>query len=111
MTLSYIKLNALPDEYGPLIYIWRVGDDVYVGKSINGVGRAVREYTNNIRKLLAGEPYRKGKPDKWRKVHRRLAEAARSGECITLELIASSHDTLIADERRLIVELRATLNG
>lgn len=91
--------------------MWRIGADVYVGKSINGVGRAVKEYRNNVRKMIEGQPYRKNKPDAWRRVHRRLHAATVAGETITLELIASTHTSLLADEQRLIRELGATLNG
>lgn len=109
--MKFEKLNALDDEHGPMIYVWRVGADVYVGKSINGVGRAVREYHNNVRKMLAGQPYRKSKPDAWRRVHRRLHAAMLAGETITLELIPSTLEDLLKDEERLIRELGATLNG
>lgn len=109
--MKFTKLNSLPDESGPLIYVWRVGGDVYVGKSVNGVGRAVGEYRNNIRKMIAGQPYRKSKPGQWRKVHQRLHAAVTAGEEITLELIPSTRESIKADEQRLIRELGATLNG
>ncbi len=111
-SLPFERLDDLGQdaELGPVIYVWRMGEDIYVGKSKNGVARAVREYANNIRRLRAGEPYRKSKPDKWRAVHLRLAEAVASGERITLELRSSSLETLNADEARLIADLGATLN-
>jgi hypothetical protein len=95
---------------GPAIYIYRVGADVYVGKSRNGVRRALGEYRNNVRKRLAGAPYRKSKPNDWRVVHLRLADAVMSGEHITLELRVSTLEALDADEQRLIKQLRASLN-
>lgn len=51
------------------IYEWRIeGVGLYVGKSKDLASR-LREYPNNVRKLLAGEPYRKSKPDKFRLIH------------------------------------------
>ena len=109
--MNFTHLNRLDDEHGPLIYIWTIGADMYVGKSKNGISRAIGEYRNNVRKLLAGLPYRRSKPDQWRRVHRRLGEAVRAGEPITLELIPSTLVGLNADEQRLIRELGATVNG
>ena len=73
--MNFTHLNRLDDEHGPLIYIWTIGADVYVGKS------------------------------------KRLGEAVRAGEPITLELIPGTLVGLNADEQRLIRELGATLNG
>lgn len=59
----------------PGIYEWRIGNEsLYIGKSARLRGR-IREYPNNVRKLLAGEAYRKGKPTSYRVVHHELCTA------------------------------------
>lgn len=56
----------------PGIYEWRIGDrGIYIGKS-KRVPRRIREYPNNVRKLITGLPYRKGKPTSYREVHHEL---------------------------------------
>lgn len=56
----------------PGIYEWRIGvDSLYIGKSARLRGR-IREYPNNVRKLIAGDAYRKGKPTSYREIHRAL---------------------------------------
>ncbi len=83
------------DERQPLIYLWEVtdGDGVvgyrYVGKSINGSHRPKAAYRLNVNHLLDGKPYRKGNPDGFRVVHRRLADATRGGAKIQLSLICN----------------------
>jgi hypothetical protein len=96
---------------GPLIYCFRIGADVYVGKASGGPTRPLNDYRRNVQRLLAGKPYRAGKPDKWRLVHRVMADAVRSGVSIRLEFHASSLERINDDEQRLIRELGATLNG
>jgi hypothetical protein len=57
------------------VYEWRIDEvGLYVGKS-KRLAAKLREYPNNVRKLLAGRPYRKSKPDDFRAVHRNLADA------------------------------------
>lgn len=59
----------------PGIYEWRIGSDsLYIGKSARLRGR-IREYPNNVRKLIAGEAYRKGKPTSYRDIHHELRVA------------------------------------
>jgi hypothetical protein len=93
----------------PLIYRWEVLDSTgrrvycYVGKSKNGSLRAVNEYKNNLRKYFAGEPYRKGKPDGWRPVHLRLAEAVKNRERLVLTYLCNvqPHENINEVEARL----------
>ena len=59
----------------PGIYEWSIGDEcLYIGKSVRLRGR-IREYPNNVRKLIAGESYRKSKPTSYREVHHELRSA------------------------------------
>lgn len=96
---------------GPLIYCFRIGADVYVGKAKGGPKRPLTHYRRNVRRLIAGKPYRASKPDKWRRVHHAMADAVRSGVSIRLEFYVSSLERIDDDEQRLIRELGATLNG
>lgn len=71
-------MRDVPDHIDldlPGIYEWRIGNEsLYIGKSARLRGR-IREYPNNVRKLIAGEPYRKGKPTSYREVHHELRNA------------------------------------
>ena len=46
-------------------------------------------YARNVRNLLAGRPYRKGKPGDFRRVHREPAWAVRNGQRVTLTLLCT----------------------
>jgi hypothetical protein len=95
----------------PAVYVWTIeGVGCYVGKSRRLRAR-LREYDNNVRKILAGHPYRKGKSDGWRRVHLELAAARLAGLSVTLEVVETCGlDELNARERHWI-GLRGTLNG
>lgn len=81
------------DPARPLIYRWLIVDEAgdriacYVGKSKNGAKRPMRDYERNVRRLMAGRPYRKGKPDGFREIHRLMAEAVRQKQTIVLTLL------------------------
>ncbi len=81
------------DPEQPLIYRWEIFDHVgertacYVGKSKNGAKRPLRDYKRNVRRLLAGQPYRKSKPEEFRDIHRLMAEAVRQDRTIVLTLL------------------------
>jgi hypothetical protein len=81
------------DDTKPLIYLWEVIDHddglvyCYVGKAKNGAGRPQKHYARNVRNLFLGRPYRKGKQENFRQVHRQLALAMQSQHRIVLRLI------------------------
>ena len=53
------------------IYEWRIeGVGIYIGQSKRLAGR-LREYPNNVRKIIDGAPYRKGKPGEARRTLQR----------------------------------------
>lgn len=91
------------------LYEWRIeGVGCYIGQYTRAT-RPRREYALNVGHILAGKPYRKGKPTAFRTVHLRLAEAAKAGTPVTLSLIENVPDKadrnrrereLIADRRR-----------
>src|SRR3954447_14137227 len=92
---AYELVATNVDPTQPLIYLWEVVDasgDVsyrYVGKSTNGAERPLTAYRRNVNNLLAGRPYRKSKPDAFRLVHRRLAEAVEAGSGIRLTYLCN----------------------
>ena len=75
------------DESQPLLYQWEIHDAQtgelrgrYVGKARAGSERPRVHYARNVKRLLAGLPYRRNKPESFRAVHRALAEAVRAGD-------------------------------
>jgi hypothetical protein len=83
------------DPTRPLIYLWEiVGLDgvvccSYVGKASGGANRPRTQYRRNVHNILNGRPYRKGKPDQFRVIHRRMAQAVRAGETVRLTLVCN----------------------
>jgi len=100
------------NESLPLIYMWEIRDrdgqlrGRYVGKAKAGAGRPLMHYKRNVRNILLNRPYRKGKPDGYRRVHVALAEAQRDGMEVTLHFLCnvSADDDINEVERRLIRE-------
>lgn len=83
------------DPSQPLIYLWEISDPDgsvccrYVGKASRGADRPRTQYRRNVNNILAGRPYRKGKPDQFRAIHRRMAQAVRAGETIRLTFVCN----------------------
>ncbi|MNJ61220.1 hypothetical protein D3C77_569990 [compost metagenome] len=81
------------DQRKPLLYMWQIAEDDgqvvyrYVGKAQGGAGRPLKHYRRNVDNFIAGKPYRKSKPDRWRDVHRWLIWAVLTDRPITLYLI------------------------
>ena len=83
------------DPSQPLIYPWEIISPDgsvccrYVGKASRGANRPRTQYRRNVNNILAGRPYRKGKPDQFRAIHRRMAQAVKVGEAMRLTLICN----------------------
>ena len=83
------------DPSRPLIYLWEiVGSDGtvccrYVGKASGGAHRPRTQYRRNVNNILQGRPYRKGKPDQFRAIHRRMAQAVQAAETLRLTLVCN----------------------
>lgn len=108
------------DDTQRLLYLWEIHDAStgvllasYVGKAEKGIARRRQEYSTNIRRLLAGLPYRKGNPDGFRSIHRALADAVRLNHQITLRLLrnVSREEDIYKAEREMVVALGCSLNG
>lgn len=93
--MNFSKLADDIIETEPLIYMWEIRDSAgalvgrYVGKARTGADRPLKHYRRNVANLLAGKPYRKSKPDGYRRVHRALAEAEAKGLQITLRFLCN----------------------
>ena len=93
MQFEEIKGDVEPSR--PLIYLWEIIDASgavccrYVGKASGGARRPRAHYRRNVNKLLHGKPYRKGKPDAFRAIHRRMAQAVQLGELLRLSFICN----------------------
>jgi hypothetical protein len=96
----------------PGIYQWLIDErEVYIGQYTDS-NRPRNEYRRNIENLLKGKPYRKNKPDKFRKIHHHLKEAVLTGRKITLTLLENQPKKEVRNrrERELIAErIRAGL--
>ena len=98
----------------PGIYEWRLeGIGLYIGQSRRMRAR-IREYPNNVRKLLAGAPYRAGRPTNYRAIHHDLQRAYKTGATILVTILENCCLTeLNARERYWIARRReeARLGG
>ena len=98
----------------PLIYMWEIKSrtgcvmGLYVGKAKAGAKRPTTHYSRNVANILAGKPYRRGKPDGYRRVHHVLARAHRQGHSITLHFLCNveSPESINEVEKRCIRERR-----
>ena len=94
-SLSFDFVPDAIDQTEPLIYAWEIRDRSgklryrYVGKAKGGAERPLKHYGRNVANLLAGRPYRRSKPDDFRTVHRRLADAAEWEWSVTLRLVSN----------------------
>lgn len=99
------------DEAG--IYPWEIeGAGRYVGKATRPRGR-FNEHSNNVRKIAEGRPYRRSKPDEFRRIHRALAQAHIDGRAMTYSVVETCEagTVLLERERHWIALLRPTPNG
>jgi len=92
-----IVLNDVNQET-PLIYMWEIhksNGEVfgrYVGKSKDS-DRPLKRYKMNVMNLLAGKPYHKiNKPDGYRVIHKKLAEAVADNHSITLTFLCNKQE-------------------
>ncbi|TMP29250.1 hypothetical protein CWB99_02360 [Pseudoalteromonas rubra] len=110
--MEFETLTYNVNEGKALIYMWETHDEDgaltgrYVGKAKGGSKRPRQHYKRNVRRLLQNRPYRKSNPKGYRKVHRHLAEADRSGHKITLSFLCNidASENINDVEQRLIKE-------
>ncbi|HEY3948050.1 GIY-YIG nuclease family protein [Phenylobacterium sp.] len=90
------------------IYLWTIGDDaLYVGQARRLRSR-IRQYPNNVRRLLAGLPYRKAKPSEYRKIHVALAEAYNKSSQVTVSVLEVCEPELLNERERYWIDRHRT---
>ncbi|WP_399697676.1 hypothetical protein [Xenophilus sp.] len=93
--MQFTEAPSEVDTSRALIYLWEILDSEgmvccrYVGKASRGAGRPRTQYRRNVNNILAGRPYRKGKPTDFRAIHRRMAQAVQAGEAMRLSFICN----------------------
>lgn len=88
------------------IYEWRIeGVGLYVGQSKRLKSR-LREYPNNVRKLIAKAPYRKSKPDGFRVIHRHLSAAYESQAAVKFSVLEICARDLLNECERAWIKRR-----
>jgi len=95
----------------PGLYEWHiecVGRYICKFKRIN---RPLKEYGRNVVRLVSGLPYRKGKPDGFRRIHVELAQAVRSGRRIELTILENPSLADINRRERELISERGSLNA
>ncbi|MGV3553631.1 MAG: hypothetical protein ACO1OD_00065 [Croceibacterium sp.] len=94
------------DVMKPGIYEWRIGQfAVYVGKSKRLRSR-IREYPNNVQKLINEAPYRLTNPDGFGEIHRYLHEASLQGYRATVTVLENCEEPELNARERYWIELR-----
>lgn len=95
LSMQFEEMPGHTNPSMPLIYLWEIIDSNglvccrYVGKASLGAHRPRTQYCRNVNNLLQGKPYRKGKPDAFRKIHHRMAAAVKAGACLRLSFLCN----------------------
>lgn len=94
------------DPAQPGIYEWRIADQsLYIGKS-SRLSSRLREYPNNVRKLVNEAPYRKGKATAYREVHHELRRAHDSGIAVTVTILENCERCDLDERERHWIAIR-----
>ena len=103
----YVKIETPDiDENHPGIYEWRIERvGVYIGKSKRLTAR-LREYPNNVRKLVENLPYRRHNPKGFRAVHHHLKAALDRGQPVKLTVLENCSLELLNKQERFWIDLR-----
>ena len=94
-SMQFVEMHGHVDPSSPLIYLWEILDSNgvvccrYVGKASRGADRPRTQYRRNVNNISHGKPYRKGKPNAFRAIHRRMAKAVLAGECLRLSFLCN----------------------
>lgn len=84
----------------PGIYEWRIGERfVYIGKS-KALARRIREYPNNVRKLIAEQAYRKANPNAYRPVHIELRLAHDALTPVVVAILENCEVSALSERER-----------
>ncbi len=95
------------DPHAPGIYEWRIeGVGVYVGKAKKLKSR-VRDYPNNVRKLIAGLPWHGNPAKSYRAIHMALRQAHDDGLSVTVSFLENCSLEDLASRERYWIAARA----
>jgi hypothetical protein len=99
------------DQKKPGIYEWKIdGVGSYIGK-YRRISRPTKHYRRNVIRLMNGDPYRKGKPAGFRRIHLELEKAVRENRRIELHILENVAVAEINVREAELIKLRGTLNG
>ncbi|WP_028946718.1 hypothetical protein [Synechocystis sp. PCC 6714] len=99
--MEFIEVKGDVDPTRALIYLWEIinlneqNEQVlyrYVGEASQGADRPRTHYSRNVNKILQKRPYRKSKPDDFREIHRKMAEAIKNNHAIKLSFLCNVQD-------------------
>ena len=110
---GWYEETVLPgvDVERPGLYEWRIeGAGSYIGQ-YRWISRPRREYGLNVVRLLNDLPYRKRKPDGFRRIHRELVAALNEGRRIELLILENADKPAINDRERVLIAERGNLNA
>lgn len=94
----------------PGIYEWQIeGVGSYIGKS-KRLKKRLREYPNNVRKLIAGLPYRASKPQSFRLIHHELHRAQEEKRQIVFTVVENCPLAELSEREQFWIAERGTLN-
>lgn len=84
----------------PGIYQWLLdGLPIYTGRALNPRTR-LAQYDRNVRRLREKAPYRRGNPDGFRDIHRRLFVAAAAGADIKFRVVENCDSAALNERER-----------
>ncbi|GAB7536947.1 hypothetical protein [Burkholderia sp. 3C] len=118
--MDFLLIRVDVNEAMALLYKWEIHNPKtgvvlarYIGKAVRGSRRPLHHYERNVRRLIAGLPYRRSKPNGFRRIHRALAEAVYGGNLITLTLLRNvlPDEDINEAERLAIRAWDCSLNG
>ena len=95
LQMAFLESDGGADPAQPLIYLWEISDQDgevycrYVGKASRGAHRPRTQYCRNVNNILHGRPYRKSKPEEFRAIHRRMADAVQCGHTLRLSFLCN----------------------
>ncbi len=93
------------------IYSWTVdGAGTYVGKSCNLKSR-LREYRNNVRKMVLGRPRRKSGSSDFRWIHEEMLAGLKTKRRVNCEIVELCHRSVLNERERYWITKIGTLNG
>lgn len=108
LRVDWWKQNIGPDIdlTQPGIYEWQIeGVGVYIGQS-KRLRQRIREYPNNVSKLLRGAPYRKSKLTAYRAIHHELKRAYEDLNLVSVTVLENCNISELNERERHWIAVR-----